>query len=249
MAASTGVAGDDMDGLLERYLGLLDEYTKLRSTLTDLQASVYQNIARANFSAERGIRYGQDLYDERMQATRTLAICQGEEESPKFEIVARKDEKKDVGGDGNEESDKKGPANEQVSADEKEDVNVTGADHQKDVKEQAPKPVDPMRWFGILAPLPLRQAQSKSTQAVEQIIPRLVTINAEMAGVEIRVRRARKKRAKAEAAAVNKRAFGDVKPGTAEEGVASSQKDAENAIQKLASLNVGDEARSTGITA
>ncbi|KAK4248379.1 hypothetical protein C7999DRAFT_40389 [Corynascus novoguineensis] len=70
-----------------------------------------------------------------------------------------------------------------------------------DVKRKPkPKPADPLRWFGILTPLPLRQAQSNAIRAVEEIIPRLATLSAKMAGVELEVRRARKRRAKAEKA-------------------------------------------------
>jgi len=71
----------------------------------------------------------------------------------------------------------------------------------EDVEEKPrPKPADPLRWFGILTPLPLRQAQGHSIKAVEVIIPRLATLSAEMAGLELEVRRARKRRAKAEKA-------------------------------------------------
>ncbi|EEU43278.1 uncharacterized protein NECHADRAFT_83856 [Fusarium vanettenii 77-13-4] len=76
-----------IDALLERYLGLLDEYTQLRKSLSQLQSNVYQNIARANFAGERGMRYGQDHYDERMQAIRLLDIEVDEKEIPSFSII------------------------------------------------------------------------------------------------------------------------------------------------------------------
>lgn len=183
--ASTGTPTDDIDSLLERYLGLLDEYTKLRSSLTDLQSRIYQNIARANFSAERGVRYGQELYDQRMQSSRALVISNGDNNNtPNFKIVPR------TGVDQDDEGDE-----------EKE--------------KSAEKPRDPLRWFGILTPMPLRQAQSQAAEAVEEIIPKLVSVSAEMADVEIRVRRARKKRAKAEAAAEKEQQEGQ-KGGTDE---------------------------------
>ena len=47
-----------IDTLLERYLGLIDEYSQLREDLSRLQRGMFQDIARANFSAERGVRYG-----------------------------------------------------------------------------------------------------------------------------------------------------------------------------------------------
>lgn len=185
--ASTGTPTDDIDSLLERYLGLLDEYTKLRSSLTDLQSRIYQNIARANFSAERGVRYGQDLYDQRMQSSRALVISNGDNNTPNFKIVPRTGVDQD--GEGDEEKER-----------------------------SAEKPRDPLRWFGILTPMPLRQAQSQAVEAVGEIIPKLVSVNAEMADVEIRVRRARKKRAKAEAAAEKEHQEGQ--KGGADETVA-----------------------------
>jgi len=199
MAVPTGIPADDIDGLLQRYLGLLEDYTKLRASLTALQAIIYQDIARANFSAERGVRYGQDLYDERMQRSRDLNIIRGENGTPIFEVTAQETR----GNDSQE--------------DMKHEANEADVDDEAEKEEEKPrKSNDPLRWFGILTPMPLRQAQSRSIEAVEQIIPRLVSVDAEMADVEIRVRRARKRRAKAEAAAV-KQLAGDVEKVTLEE--------------------------------
>jgi coiled-coil domain-containing protein 115 len=57
---------------------------------------------------------------------------------------------------------------------------------------------DPLRMFGILTPQSLRMAQKEAIEMVEGIIPKLVSIDAEMKEVEIQVRRARKFRGKAE---------------------------------------------------
>jgi hypothetical protein len=160
---------DQIDLLLERYLGLLDEYTTLRESLSKTQASIYHDIARANFSAERGIRYGPDYYDERMQASRVLAITATDADA---EAV---------------------PAFESIKAPEPDAPETEGEAPAK------PKSKDPLRWFGILAPQPLRQAQAHAIRAVDTLIPRLVTVDAEMKHVEIQIRRARKKRAKAAA--------------------------------------------------
>ncbi|KAI1451025.1 hypothetical protein F5Y02DRAFT_366732 [Annulohypoxylon stygium] len=190
---------DHIDKLLERYLHLLHEYTTLRDQLSSLQTGMYQNIARANFAAERGLRFGQDHYDERMQASRTVLITKDEDQEspvPKFAIEA---EPKESG---------KGAAS---NGDGAEDVVAEGGGEKKEADVDAAADVDvsppkiqrkdPLRWFGLLTPMALRQAQAQSIEAVEQVIPRLVSVNAEMAQVEIEVRRARKKRAKAEAAA------------------------------------------------
>ncbi|KAH7349458.1 hypothetical protein B0T11DRAFT_131291 [Plectosphaerella cucumerina] len=161
---------DQIDLLLERYLGLLDEYTTLRESLSKTQASMYHDIARANFSAERGIRYGPDYYDERMQASRVLTITATDADA------------------------EAAPAFASIKAPEPDAPETEGEAPAK------PKSKDPLRWFGILAPQPLRQAQANAIHAVDTLIPRLATVDAEMKHVEIQIRRARKKRAKVAAA-------------------------------------------------
>ncbi|RDA91494.1 hypothetical protein CP533_4574 [Ophiocordyceps camponoti-saundersi (nom. inval.)] len=143
-----------IDRLLQRYLGLLDQYTELRAQLSTLLARVYQDLARANFSAERGMRYGESYFDERMRATRLLSLNKDDAGRPVFTIARPADE------------------------------------------EQPTPCKDPLRWFGLSVPTTLRTAQSQSTEAVERVIPSLVSIQTEMLAVEIEVRRARKRRDK-----------------------------------------------------
>ncbi|KAJ4858369.1 hypothetical protein T069G_06636 [Trichoderma breve] len=182
-----------IDSLLERYLNLIDEYSRLREELSKLQAGVFQNIARANFTGERGMRYGQDHYDERMRALRVLDIAPGGDDVPTFTI---KSLKSPVDDEGQKEEEKPNPEDEQSLEDQ-------GEEKEKEEEIKTKKTTNnPLRWFSILAPAPLRTAQTLSIQAVEQVIPRLISVNAEMEHVEIEIRRARKKRAKAAAAAV-----------------------------------------------
>ena len=175
------MTSDAIDTLLERYLTLVHEYTELRAQLNALQVGMYQNIARANFAAERGMRYGQDFYDQRMQASRRVEI-----ETPDLNAFAVKR----IGTKASLSQEPK-PDAEEGAADGKDEESSTAS---------VAKLKDPLRWFGLLTPMPLRQAQVQSVQAIEEVIPKLVSVNAEMAQVEIEVRRARKRRAKAEAA-------------------------------------------------
>ncbi|KAI0442074.1 hypothetical protein F4803DRAFT_520814 [Xylaria telfairii] len=263
---------DHIDSLLERYLHLLHEYTSLRDELTALQTGMYQNIARANFAAERGMRFGQDYYDDRMQASRRLAIscesqdqAQGQSESrdrgdstipsgaiPSFTVInpataasvsslATEDSKVGVEvpdplphPESEAEAEAEAASVEQSatkSANTEEASSASTPSSQasiepqpeedaKNITSQSPssspsppaakkgqttpqqKSNDPLRWFGLLTPAPLRQAQAQSIRVVEHVIPRLASVNAEMAEVEIEVRRARKRRAKAAAAAI-----------------------------------------------
>lgn len=66
-------------------------------------------------------------------------------------------------------------------------------------EKKSTKPKDPIRMFGILTPQALRLAQGGAIKMVEEIVPKLVSIDEEMKEVEIKIRRARKHRAKAEA--------------------------------------------------
>lgn len=79
-----------LDDLLERYLNLVHQYHAQQQSLTNDLSSVrhdvlsacneslkygsqgYFSLAQANFSSPNRIRYGQDFYDDRMQASITL---------------------------------------------------------------------------------------------------------------------------------------------------------------------------------
>lgn len=197
MAESTTM-DDTIDHLLERYLSLLDEYTRMRADLNTAQKSMYHDLARASFLAERGIRYGPDYYDDRMQAVRRLSIAQGSE--PGFFRLGI-DRGVNVEGLRTTESDRKTAADGGRDVTETEDAEQTHRNTVDATSDHSTKAVrDPLTWFGLLTPMPLRSAQSHAVRAVGEMIPRLVSINLEMNELEIRVRRAKKRRAKAKVA-------------------------------------------------
>ncbi|KAK0748736.1 hypothetical protein B0T21DRAFT_27578 [Apiosordaria backusii] len=233
-----------IDSLLQQYLSLLHEYTILRAHLSTLQSSLHQHLARANFSAQPGIRYyGQDYYDERMQATSRLeTIISPLSNTPEFKLVKLppaaaaakpeqpenepaqgknnsseekqqqqqqdQDEKSTARSGG--ENDDHADVDQQLSKDDAGEVEGKGEgegetetemgndDEKPKLNEKKKKSNDPLRWFGILTPLPLRQAQADAKKAVEDVIPRLASLSEQMKGLELEVRRERKKRAKAE---------------------------------------------------
>lgn len=202
---------DTIDALLERYLGLLDEYTTLRARLSQLQTGMFQHLARANFSAERGMRYGPDFYDERMQALRQVSISTTGGGLPIFTVShcsrTRGDDDDDPSsqnppsdGASPAEEEKKAAAAEEAAGEEPVPAGDDKADSEAGPKKQIAAR-DPLRWFGVLTPLSLRQTQACAAEAVDEVIPRLASLSAEMQDLEIQVRRARKKRAKERAAA------------------------------------------------
>lgn len=227
-AAAGGAETATIDALLQHYLSLLDEYTRLRSDLGALQADVFQSLARANFSAERGVRYyGRDYYDERMQAARRLQISSRDPSStaekavtvsaPVFGLraypapVDSQTRSTNVEGDrgGGDGENREGEGAVPGDGEKRQEKQSADGDRAERGKKTDKRPTDPLRWFGILTPLALRQAQGQAVKAVEEIIPRLATVSAEMAAVELEVRRARKRRAKAEKAAEKESMDGD----------------------------------------
>ncbi|PHH74636.1 hypothetical protein CDD82_4842 [Ophiocordyceps australis] len=196
-----------IDEALTKYLDCLDRYALLRESLADLQAQTFGSIARANFTADRGVRHGQEYYDGRMRASRMLHICVPCQDGPPVysmtSAVAAQE------GDGSHEAvhdpcdqrdrtDWHSQAPELTHQDERlQDERLEEKQQQEADETTLPQHnLDPLRWFGILTPQALHQAQSTSVHVVERLLPQLASVVAEMRHLEAAVRRARKVRAK-----------------------------------------------------
>ncbi|POS87762.1 hypothetical protein EPUL_001070, partial [Erysiphe pulchra] len=182
---------DDIENLLAQYLDLVDEYDLLRRRLYMLQISARQNLARANFSAARGIKYGEELYDSRIQALRLCRVTVDAEKGKRKFTVLTKDTSRGKS-DPTVASEVKERALDDLSQEKKiSGDGQTTEDTARTIKN------DPIRMFGILTPASLRLVQTDSIKMVN-IIPRLVELDAELAQIEIEIRRLRKRRTKAE---------------------------------------------------
>lgn len=203
-----------LDELLAHYLSLLHTYTTLRAELNTLTSQLHSHLARANFLSGRGRHYGQLDYDERMQATL------------RFEAGVRGAEATDAEGemmvfavhswDGDRRSEEQ-PEQESVELEKKdgEELEIKGATAEGEEPENsaAQQPSRPkpnlqnaaLRQFATLPPQSLRQAQSTASQLIKELVPKLAAVDAEMRGVEIDVRRARKRARKAEAGLLEKK--------------------------------------------
>ncbi|PQE32240.1 ATP synthase subunit D domain-containing protein [Rutstroemia sp. NJR-2017a WRK4] len=168
----------EIDGFLERYLHLLDQYATLRAELSSLSSSMHINLSRANFTSQNNIRYDTSGFDDRMQALRSCDVTIPENASntqpapPTFAI--------------------------------KETSLLDRPDEGSEDTKTVPIKKDPLKMFGLFIPQALRLTQVDSIKIVENIIPRLVNTEKEMADLEIRIRRARKYRRKIETAEVKK---------------------------------------------
>ncbi|CAK7270913.1 hypothetical protein SEPCBS57363_004348 [Sporothrix epigloea] len=201
-----------IEELLARYLSLLHEYTELRGQLSTHQSSMFGHLARANFAAERGLRYGPDHFDSRMKALARLRTTKNSQCAdmtalfatvrPKKELTVDSAKIDDCGcdeNDGNEDDDERKKHGHEKADDVARKERVDSA---KKTKQEPDGLRDPLQWFGVLTPMALRQAQMEAITTIDSIIPRLASVNAEMTAVEIEVRRARKKRARSVAARV-----------------------------------------------
>ncbi|KIW04085.1 uncharacterized protein PV09_04902 [Verruconis gallopava] len=159
-----------LDDLFERYLDVLDRYQKARQDLSRHFAAGYLSLAQANF-LNKGRRYGQDYYDERMQAQRVVRVSTSGGGGDVYEFTCVKRESAPV----------------ETPAD-------AGEDDGDDAKKNETKPAskDPLQWFGILVAQPLRAAQASFTTAVEGSVPELVTLQVQLRNLEIEIGRTRK---------------------------------------------------------
>ncbi|KAL5113483.1 hypothetical protein ACEQ8H_008647 [Pleosporales sp. CAS-2024a] len=95
LGSQTGDANKDalivrLDELLEKYLHTLDDYQKLREQLSKQLSSGYLSLAQANFQNRSTTHYGQDNYDERMQAIRKVTVQDADRLS--FSVAEEKSE-------------------------------------------------------------------------------------------------------------------------------------------------------------
>lgn len=193
--------------------------------LTLLQ--VYQQIARANFSADRGIRYGEDLYDARMQASRlcritvpthsegrpehgttasttcfTLSTFAPHEEVDHYLDGVQQEKEKREKSVGVEDLKLEGLKLDKKTQDEghntsRDIIKDAGNTTKTDIKKST-SDRNPLRMFGILTPPPLRLAQATSVKTISTLIPAILNLDNQMKEVEIQIRRARKHKLKAE---------------------------------------------------
>jgi hypothetical protein len=165
---------DRLDKLWESYLDLLDQYTKAQDDIKKHMTAGFLSLAKAQSSAPLGRRYGQDWYDERMKSTRRVQVSSDASESTEDAVTAGL------------QTLSISLADEPTKVERKEDVEKTHAKDEEpqpkqqpsppgtpepEAKQQSteddkteelekPKPVNPLRWYGILVPPELKKAQS-----------------------------------------------------------------------------------------
>ena len=166
-----------LDDVLEQYLTLLDRYQNLQQELSSNLSNGYLSLAQANFSNANRVRYGQDYYDDRMQATARYTL---RESSPCFQIHELQEPLANL-----ERTELK---EEQSSSQTSDEAEVPSA-----AEIRSSTPCDPLKWFGFHVPPALRATQASFRSVVLENVPALVSLSAEMKEIEIEIMRTRKK--------------------------------------------------------
>ncbi|TID17100.1 hypothetical protein E2P81_ATG09655 [Venturia nashicola] len=177
----------ELDVLFEQYLNLLDQYQKIRQQLSTQLSSGYISLAQANFASASRARYGPDYYDERMQASREITIAEKNVGREDFVVNCSLNPGEQSKRDTESESVPTEPDSEEA----KDNATPTKIEADVNVKPKIDQR-DPIRWFGLLVPPPLRSAQSKFIAIVEGPVPQLINLTKELRALEIEIGRTRK---------------------------------------------------------
>ncbi|KAF2225330.1 hypothetical protein BDZ85DRAFT_280506 [Elsinoe ampelina] len=178
-------AKQDLQALWIKYLGFLDQYSKAQQEIGTYHSSGTFSLAEANFKNTTRTRYGQDYYDERMQAATRYSVADTtsktlrleRRESSQINVTASKV-------NGNVTSEATNAKNHEESA---QDLNG----------ESAP---DPIKWFGILVPPQLRSCQKSFLDMATGPIIDAINASRSLREVETNIRKTRKDIRKAERA-------------------------------------------------
>ncbi|KAK2785181.1 hypothetical protein FQN53_007923 [Emmonsiellopsis sp. PD_33] len=202
----------DLDTLLERYLSLLDEQQRLQEDIGRHFSSGFFSLARANNSCPPGRRYGADYYDERMKAMRKISITPPANQSPPSTTTSPSfttipppapepalapatpkptPTEEEIEDTTPPPSPSPSPSPSASPSSSSPSPSPSPPDTSTSTSTTPPKPRNPLTWFGILTPAPLRSAQQSFTRAVDGPIPALAGVVSEMRAVEREVGRVR----------------------------------------------------------
>ncbi|THX54508.1 hypothetical protein D6D06_05452 [Aureobasidium pullulans] len=212
---------DQLDALWEKHLTLLDSYHQAQQQLARHFSSAFFDLAQATFKSTTRVRYGQEYYDDRMQATRRFEASTDDNDLPCLALKAddtspstntsnehstKSTEKQSV-----EESEKKKTeepeqqptppstpppgTEEKLSGEQEEQAKSKTTSHQDKAQK---KPRDPLHWYGILVPPALRASQKSFISAVENPLIEAANSAQALRLVAVEIRKLRKDIKKAE---------------------------------------------------
>lgn len=204
--AGTGVEElrDQLDALWDKHLTLLDAYHQAQQQIARHFSSGFFDLAQATFKSTTRVRYGQEYYDDRMQATTRfeasidnkdvscLALRNNDIPSLSTKDMARETTKEST--EKSQVPDKEPNKQTHEDKSEEQEENIKSED-----KEQAHTKIrDPLHWYGILVPPSLRASQKSFNSAIHDPVITAANSAQALRRVDMDIRKLRKDIKKAE---------------------------------------------------
>lgn len=213
---------DQLDALWEKHLTLLDSYHQAQQQLARHFSSGFFDLAQATFKSTSRVRYGQEYYDDRTQATRRFEASTDDNDLPCLALKAddtspptdtssehstksgEKSSEKEAGEKKTEEPEQqptppstplRDPDEEEPSKEQEEQDTSESTSHQDKAQK---KPRDPLHWYGILVPPALRASQKSFISAIESPLIEAANSAQALRLVAVEIRKLRKDIKKAE---------------------------------------------------
>jgi hypothetical protein len=193
---------DQLDALWEKHLILLDSYRQAQQQIARHFSTGFFDLAQATFKSTTRVRYGQEYYDDRMQATTRFETSVDNQGTPRLALnVGATPSPSTEPANTESTSNEKSPDSDK-SSDEKEQENkAEEREHEDkpDDKEKAHNKVrDPIHWYGILVPPSLRSCQKSFISAIDDPIIHAANSAQALHRIDIDIRKLRKDIKKAE---------------------------------------------------
>ncbi|KAH0375850.1 hypothetical protein KCU92_g10038, partial [Aureobasidium melanogenum] len=206
---------DQLDALWEKHLTLLDSYHQAQQQIARHFSSGFFHLAQATFKSTTRVRYGQEYYDDRMQATTRLDASVDDQDLPRLALKVNDTTSPSTKHSTNQSSDEKvdekdedTPAqqptppstppteSEEKLPDEQSHENTSEKAHDKESTQK--KVRDPIHWYGILVPPSLRSSQNSFKSAIQDTVVEAANSAQALRHVNMEIRKLRKDIKKAE---------------------------------------------------
>ena len=198
---------DQLDALWEKHLTLLDSYHQAQQQIARHFSSGFFDLAQATFKSTTRVRYGQEYYDDRMQATTRfeasvdnkdvshLALKPNDTPSPSTKHSDKESSEKSTN---SKDEPNKQRQEEKPDQQEEKDKSEEQEDKPDDKERTHTKVRDPLHWFGILVPPSLRAFQKSFKSAIHDPVIDAANSAQALRRVDMDIRKLRKDIKKAE---------------------------------------------------
>jgi hypothetical protein len=193
---------DQLDALWEKHLILLDSYHQAQQQIARHLSTGFFDLAQATFKSTTRVRYGQEYYDDRMQATTRFEASVDKQDTPRLASIVN-----------DTPSPSTKPANKDPTSTEKSPHSNKETDEQgqeakpeeqgsedraEDKQEAHSKVRNPLHWYGILVPPSLRSSQKSFIAAIQTPVIDAANSAQALHRIDMDIRKLRKDIKKAE---------------------------------------------------